>query len=454
MSAWCLPGLATKRLPMMGTALLLTAGSVHADVTFDGPPVFQAEVGVWWKPFWDLTSDEAAKNWGNTRYDAVYVDQFGNEAVGQYSSFWIETIDDQIRQMKEAGFDFILSDLTNGFGAGGTATQLFAVRGTMPFAVALGGPLQRPVGFLPTEELDSLAQNEANLVWNNMAQLPNYVLRDGKPVLVTYMAYNLGIEKVPLPFWDDPRFTVERATGMLDADNENLDLSNYNNQWDSWWGWFSRTPIESPTEMSISPGFNTTHFRGNNGVSHDRRGGREYQDQWITAIEQDPDTIIVASWNDIGEECHIEPSRPSAQTSFDPAPGWLDLNGYQTDDFYVQLTRGYTALRENQLIEGFYYGQQDGPDIYLIEFGSFRYIGAVNQIRPRSAIIKLPNDLLTQIRLERTLTTVPGTCPGDLNGDDVGDSFDLAEFFSMATAVGSSPADTLFFIDAVTAGCP
>ncbi|MEM6748857.1 MAG: hypothetical protein AAF612_00135 [Planctomycetota bacterium] len=391
--------------------------AAQADVRFSGDLLYEAEVAAWWTPFFDTGSAEQARNWGLTRYDAVHVDPSGQPAVGQYDSGSVANIDNQIAQMRSAGIDFVISDLTNGYGAGGSETELFLSRGTMPVAAAIGGILQRPIGHqgLTLAEMEAIADAEVETVWSRLVSpFPNYATQDGKPLMITYMAYDGGLAGVPLPFYDDPRFNVERATGLLDSADPDLDLANFGNQWDSWWGWNVDGQIDSPTAMVVSPGHDTVHFKPATGVEKDRQNGEVYADTWINAIKQDPEYVVVASWNDLNEENHIEPSRPSSQTTYDPAPAWTDIHGNQTDDLYLQMTRAYTALRSNVLLEGYYYGEETGPDIYQVQGGQLVLIGAVAHIAAQSAIVKLPDDLITDIATNRAVTEIadaPLTAP-------------------------------------------
>ncbi|MEM7682335.1 MAG: hypothetical protein AAF288_10310 [Planctomycetota bacterium] len=412
-------------MPVVCAVSGLAAAGAQADVRFSGDLLYEAEVAIWWTPFFDQDSTEQPRNWGSTRYDAVHVDNNGQPALGQYNSDWIPTIDNQIAQMRSAGVDFVISDLTNGYGAGGPETEVFISRGTMPVAAAIGGPLQRPVGWmgLTNAEIEALANTEANAVWNNLVSTGNYATKDGKPLLITYMAYDGGIAKVPVPFYEDSRFQMERATGGTSSNNPNLDFANYNNQWDSWWGWHVDQQIASPTAMIVNPGHDTVHVFPESGSLRDRENGRRYQDMWINTIQQDPEYVVIASWNDLNEENHIEPSRPSNQTTFDPAPAWNDINGNQTDDLYLQMTRGYTALRSNRLLEGYYYAEEAGPNIYRVQGDQLVLVGAVNQIAAESAIVRLPDGLLTDIATTRTLTDLadaPITAPLLVEGFDNG----------------------------------
>ncbi|QDU72644.1 hypothetical protein [Mucisphaera calidilacus] len=427
-----------RKALQIAISLAFCASTTQADVSFSGAPVYQATVGAWWTPFYDLNSSEPAKNWADTRYDAYHSNPSGQTALGTYSSGWVQTIDSQIAQMKAAGIDFVLSDLTNGVGNGMSETEILIQRNTIPVAAAIGGPLW--FGGPTPADVQAQMQLEVDAVWNKLANQPNYVQYEGQPLLVAYASYDQGTQNMLLPFWGDSRFNVQRATGRLDAANANLDLDQL--PWDSWWGWLNEDQFASPTAMVVSPGYDTVHLRGSAGFKKDRFDGEVYIQQWLGAIANDPDFVIIASWNDYNEENHIEPSEPRVTG----APQWKDINGFQTSDLYVQLTQGYTALRANVLIEGFYYSEESSSDIYRLEQGSLIYIGAVSQIEPNSAVVRLPGSLLTDIRNHRTLSTYPPpTLPsGDLDSNGI---ISAADFDILLDAIHLGSIDPAYDYD-------
>jgi PEP-CTERM motif len=378
------------------------APHAKADYIFAGSAPYQATVGAWWTPFFDTASTEPARNWSYSRYKAYYKNNANQLTLGQYDSSNVNNMDYQIAQMQSAGINFALSDLTNGVGTGLTNTVSFMDRGTLAAAAAIGGPLWNNAG-LTQNQVNQQAIAEADAVWNNLAGKSNYIKYQGKPLLVTYMNYDQGKSNVKLPYWYDYRYTIERATGLIDPANPALDFAANGYNWDSWWGWQSKATVASPTAMTVSPGYDTVHFRGSAGVQLDRQNGQTYMDQWIQSMKTDPDVIMIASWNDYNEENHIEPSEP-----LPGAPLWTDANGYQTSDLYLKITRAYTALQSNRLLEGYYYKDQVDSSIYLASTNSLTYIGSMSQILPNSPVIVLPDDWLTQIRTTGSITTGSG----------------------------------------------
>lgn len=433
------------------SAVTAATGPARADIVFGGPAVYEAAVGVWWTPFFDpslpdteinaqgVQVNNQAKNWSFVRYNAYFENDAGNIALGKYFSTKTNTIDYQIEQIDDLGFDFVVADLTNGVGEGKQGAINFITRletlstaqGSsidLEFAAAMGGPLWKPqydaYGQLITgSALNQLVQNEADAVWNELVmeagtsiQRSSYFeVEDGagvlRPLMLTYMDYD-NQNYLPFPLWYDFRFVIERATGLVSNDNPNLDFVDNGYNWNAWWGWLSESQVLSPSAMLISPGFDTDHFKGAGaGVTKDRMDGAVYTDQWLTAIAEDPDFIIVSSWNDYNEETHIEPCEPIlswispiTDTPNPPLP-FLDINGFQTSDLYRQHTRAYLALRDNTLIEGFYYTDNNTPNIYVVDGPDLVLIGALGQIAPNSAVVTLPVGVLDPI-LNGAVSTV------------------------------------------------
>ncbi|MEW6586243.1 MAG: endo-1,3-alpha-glucanase family glycosylhydrolase, partial [Nitrospirota bacterium] len=57
---------------------------------------------------------------------------------------------------------------------------------------------------------------------------------------------------------------------------------------------------------TVHPGFNDCPYGGDSVYTRD--DGNFYREMWQTAIESDPDWIMITSWNEFGESTHIEPS--------------------------------------------------------------------------------------------------------------------------------------------------
>jgi hypothetical protein len=378
---------------MAAGAFLAYSPTAYADYTISGGNIYQADVGVWWTPFFDATNtnQQGAENRDPdyVRYHPYHKNSSGNVVIGPYTSNEVNVIDYQIDLMTGAGIDFVISDLTNGFGSGKDATKLMLAQDRIDVAVAIGGPLKK--AHLTYEEANEGANREANAVYNELVSVySNYKQFQGKPLMVTYSGYDNG--NTPAPYWYDYRFSIQRATGHVDADNPNLTDQGYN--WDSWWGWLNEGNFLSTEAMLVSPGWDTAHNPRPSNKIKDRRDGNEYMDQWLTALEMNPEAIIIASWNDYNEETHIEPSEPIAGSG---APTWDSAQGNQTSDLYLQITTAYTAFQDSVLLEGYFYRDNDDNAVYTVSNGSLNYVGGMGGIGPNSPIIRLPDQTLAGI---------------------------------------------------------
>src|SRR5262249_50258872 len=54
----------------------------------------------------------------------------------------------------------------------------------------------------------------------------------------------------------------------------------------------------------------------------DRANGRQYDDQWTTAVETDPDWVVIPTWNEWFENSEIEPSEKYGSFYLDRTRFW------------------------------------------------------------------------------------------------------------------------------------
>jgi len=424
-------------------AIFATSKLAHADLSFSGAAPFSSTIGVWYTPWWDPNHAEDAVNWNLSRYNPQWTDKQGMQREEQYSLNISNGLSDDVLQwqadlMQDVGIEFILTDLTNGDVGGNSIdnTERFQALNQVQVAAAIGPALQNIS--LPLSEVDAQTQALTDIVYNRLVTRGNYfetAPNDNpgitKPLLVTFSGYDNG--NVPIPDWADAgdRFAMQRATGAVDPANPNLDFSLYGNQWDSWWGWITEDTFASTTAMSVSPGFDTVHFRGAAGVVQARgNNGTFFQGQWIDALKNNPDTVIISSWNDYNEETHIE---PSVAIPGEPTVEFLDINGNPAPTLYTDIVKAYSSLKDRKLLEGFYYKDESSPDIYQVVGGNLQYIPTLPQIQAGSAVVTLPNEWLADI-----LTYGQIGVPGDFDGDRDVDSTDLTIWeTSFATNVGA-----------------
>lgn len=366
------------------------------DYYFSGR-TFKSQIGIWYTPWWDERSTMPFENWKATRYMPIV-----GSTTGYYNSNDLNVIDQHLTQIKGIGVDFIIFDGTNGFwGIMNESMESIRSKYIIPVSCALGGALISQANYT-LDQRNNLMQTDADLVYQDMVARGNYYFFQSLPLMIVYNSYDVMGNKSPLPAWYDYRFNVQRATGTIDPSNSNLNFVEQGYGWNSWWGWYTKTPYLSPTAMSISPGIDTTK-NYSPGNYRDREGGTVFMKQWITAIKMDPLAISVASWNDYNEETHIEPSSPITNNNGyivgnKTGENWVDINNNPAPYLYTRIVSAYAALRQNRLIESYYYKDENKPDIYKIYRGKIVYIGNINQIASGNPIILLPTGWLEKIR--------------------------------------------------------
>lgn len=340
------------------------------------------KIGAWYTPFWQApgtTPDPYDQHWSQwTEYEPL---------LGYYSSGATSTVTVEFAEMKAAGIDYAILDDTNGVWADHgyieqNVQNIFAVDSQLPSSSQL--PLSFAIGNgLVTRSL--AAQNDqANFIWDNYAQQPVYFTWQEKPLLVNYNAYDNN-QNVYAPNWSDARYTVRPATGDVVATNPLL--APYSA--DGFWGWVQEYPqLTTSEEVGVTPGWDRSHL-GAAAITTkpriDRVGGTYYENEWLQAIQAHPQTIVISSWNDFGEETAIEPAVSMGD------PEWTDSYGTQVPDWYVQITTAYANLRTG-LMQRAYYQDEGDINVYLVNQGQLVYQGAMPHGHP---VITLPAGTLT-----------------------------------------------------------
>lgn len=347
--------------------MLLAATSVYADE--DGTnheyddPIFTSQIGMWYTVWWDNEPpfDSHWTEW--TRYRPV---------IGDYNAGDPDTIRAHMQWMKQAGVDFVILDDTNGHGndngnIAANIDSIFQVVESMPEGTA--PKLALAIGYGQWGANDSGAhQAEANLVFDQYAQRSVYYQWKGKPLLIDYTSPSWFYK------WNDDRFTVRFATGKVsDAAPVAPDTGL--------WGWVFDREQHNKEVAGINPGWDTAHLgRGTTPIS--REGGQLYSDLWKNAIRNNPEAVIIASFNDFAEETGIEAVEPRD----DSAPAYLDYYGDPAPDWYQKLTEGYAGLKEGYK-EGFYYREEHKPQLYLYTNGKLKKVESLPHQLP---VIELP----------------------------------------------------------------
>lgn len=365
---------------------LQAAETCPKDWVCPAQPIYTSTIGTWYHHYW-TKPDSPTSHWKEwTRYKPLQ---------GYYSTGDAHTASAHIVAMKSAGVDFLIFDHTNGIGNdAGTIEQnarAFAATNSklaanvrLKISVAIG------YGLWGAKSLEAQKQ-EADHIYNHYINDPNYLKIDGKPLLVVYNS----IESERTCFacsWSDPRFTIRRAGGMIDGSNP--DLKKYSSE--GLWGWVMKNPlIPSPEAITVMPGWDTNHL-GRGTTPIERMNGDHYMKQWLFAIKNNPRNIIVASWNDWGEETSIEPAISAG------GPKWVDSYGTEVPDYYLQITSAYGNLRKG-LMPNYFYKDEDDATVFTVSNGKLIPQGSM----PRGkAVVVLPSGTIKKLQTpDREVTT-------------------------------------------------
>lgn len=339
-------------------------------------PIYTSKIGAWYSLYWNQPGS-AYNHWPEwTRYKPL---------LGYYGSGNPSVVATHFSQMKAAGIEYVIFDHTNGIGNdGGTIEQ--NARSIVATNANLGESAQLKFSFAIGYGLwgatSVSAQNaEADHIWNYYSNDPRHYTINGRPLMVLYNS--IESENCFGCNWNDSRFTVRRAGGMIDG--KNPVLQKYAAE--GIWGWVIKSPqIASPEAITIMPGWDTKHL-GRATTPIERAQGAYYIAQWLFAIKNNPRNIVIASWNDWAEETSIEPAVSVT------GPKWTDSYGTEVPDYYLQITSAYGNLRRG-LMPGYYYRDEDNASVYLVSDGKLIPQGAMPRGRP---VIFLPSGTIAKL---------------------------------------------------------
>ncbi len=375
-------------------------------------PLFSSQIGAWYG-LTQLGSSgvpTCPNEWAASRFKPL---------KGYYDSSAVSTVDQHFAEMRGAGIDFIILDFTNGISPDPKLSHIYKSGETvlarnadptapvhMPFALAIGAQLW---------SARSLAgqMNEADFILSHYAAPggvanPAYFKVDGRPLLVSYNTHDAP--NVFQPNWTDARFFVGRANPVVSTAVPQLNALGT-----SWWGWLAEHPNNLATDVvTVSPGADNTHRCDCIGSIHyDRSGGSHagcndcdlactfspgicpnfsskcsaaltgggagargtwpgllFELEWLRAIKKNPRHIVIASYNDFGDETGIEPAlaRTDLGKPLGAGAPWVDSYGDETPDWYLQIASAYAHLRTG-LQPGVYYQDEDSTLIFTLVNG-------------------------------------------------------------------------------------
>lgn len=320
-------------------------------------------------------------------------DAWGNvytPTLGKYDAGDPVILDAQIKMIHDAGFTYVMLDITNGANAWvDTRAVKFAQRivewnkklaagqHKMFICISMGSSRS-----LAGQAASDRVEMESRRTWDEFYEpfKDAYYLQDGKPFLVHFVEYPANKADVLSNLSTMPYFQKFTVRWMF---NEVKDEPQYANTY----GWPLLTKDATPAGaevMCVSPGF----WNGGFGVG--REQGELYRNQWARALEINPASIWLNSFNESWEHTSVEPAQMDATAAAakpDLLTVWTDYYGDRMDDFYWVMTKQYNRLfMRNELFKGSYLQERQNSEIYVVKDGSFEKFGVA---KPRMAPVLL-----------------------------------------------------------------
>ncbi len=179
----------------------------------------------------------------------------------------------------------------------------------------------------------------------------------------------------------DARFALGAATGTAGgASTVMMNRGVY--------GWVFNEPTIIDTKvMGAMPGWSTAHL-GRDTTPILREGGNLFIREWLKAIKQNPETIIINSWNDFAEETAIE---PATRTNSD-AELWADSYGTECPSFYYELAKAYSLLRWGLQIDS-YVREETDTQVFHVTASGLAYQPTMPVCHP---VLFVPDGYLAQ----------------------------------------------------------
>lgn len=259
---------------------------------------------------------------------------------GHYDSKNTDVIKEHLKMLTEAGVDFLLFDLTNNVETPFIFDRAKVVSNeikkwneegnpTIKFAVAIGGIQFKKLGL---GEIPNRAEAEAEFVYTNFVN-DHYYKLDGKPLLVMY-----GSDE-QISEWKDSNnkpytsnFTMHYAPGLI-TESSSTDHAPY-------FGWtFPNGSIANDDIMTVMPGWNN-HVDGFEFYYTNRKLDTlnnessyfYYEKGWKRVLSNNPNMVIIASFNEYAEENAVAPAYTNEYT-------WEEQ--WPSPDFYWDKTKQY-----------------------------------------------------------------------------------------------------------------
>ena len=342
-----------------------------------GNPYYSSQVGTWFTVWWTAKGAKTFDHWTHQNWTRVKPVDYG-----YYSSGDEDYLTHVLLRLKYIGIDFIALDDTNGHwnDYGLIAENMAACyrvadrlgENSPKVAVCSGGPLRDKEFEEQRRELDAYYDEyvkkhpEAYYNWK------------GKPLAVMYLAGSAG-QRI-----EDDRFTIRYGTGLATWQNRTKNTDVFKTQGN--WAWVFDLQNPGSEVMGTQPGYNKAH-QGSSMMVVERESGAHYIEQWLAAMKQNPEVILIPSYNDHAEETGWEataPIRPAIASAAQDVPG-------EDPYLYEKITEGYLALRYG-FIEGFHYRVENTNQVKVFENGRLKNVAAPDPLK--EPVIILPEGYL------------------------------------------------------------
>ncbi|GEM_PF-6708411 len=263
-------------------------------------------IGVYYFPWYRSTP----QGWGNG-YTVVRPSE-GRPNTGFYDSGDPAVIDQHVKQMEAAGFDFAIINLPPG--------QPLLTQNTALFFDRLQGHKLKAAVMLDGSFTTSTA-DKMRLATDAVARFttsPSYLQVDGHPVIYFHAA-QVDDMQVPGVKLQDLYWTFTYTQGRNTFNQQGFLYPEDVPFWSP-----SPPPVINGV-VPVIPGYTDKHLGRSFSMDYPRENGALYKAQWERALALHPETIMVYSWNE-----HFE------ETAIEPTDAWGDQ--------YLRLTACYIAL--------------------------------------------------------------------------------------------------------------
>ncbi|MEX2247683.1 MAG: hypothetical protein WEC75_13480 [Dehalococcoidia bacterium] len=289
-----------------------------------------------------------------------------------YDSADPPVIAEHLEQISDAGIDYLLFDLTNGFGTDGIFGKALEVCQQIDVFDDAGHDLRFAIAIGNHQSDPGQVEVEAGYVRQMFVDDPvcgnRYQHWDDEPLLVLFDSWDTrqAWESPSTPKTNTPEFTILWASGLLpecasgdcdDATYSSRDQggcpddppinnfpppANYGEYvgWGTPWGSVGAGPV-----MTVMPGWHTTTFdpigSGTNFVSRTQYGvpdGFYSQCGWIRVLGATPRPrmVVIASYNEYIEETAVQPADTSAVV-----PCQYCSESWPDEYYYWNLTKAF-----------------------------------------------------------------------------------------------------------------